>query len=245
MCSDRGDLTADGPAHAALDEGDLTQVINDSADGRPLDPADSERLYEQMRKVVRRVRRSRASRRDPATTVLLHEVWIRMHPKKRAAAGDDAGHPAADPPADPPAPRRWPNRQAFFDAVAVCTIQCMVDEYRRRTAKKRGGGIPHLPIDASRDIAANLRRAGDPWSLDPRLLESLSEGLGELRGINPRASTIVVLRFVWGLTNDEIAEMLGMSERTVKRDWRASRQWLFERLGGDPKAAPAPGDAAD
>ena len=76
MCSDRGDLTADGPAHAALDEGDLTQVINDSADGRPLYPADSERLYEQMRKVVRRVRRSRASRRDPATTVLLHEVWI-------------------------------------------------------------------------------------------------------------------------------------------------------------------------
>lgn len=248
MCSDRGDLTGDGAGHAIPDENGLTQVINDAAEGLPLDDADSTHLYGQMREVVRRVRRSRASRRDPATTVLLHDVWIRMNGKRGAPSDDDAptdhpADPAADAPTDPPAPRRWPNRQAFFDAVAVCTIQCMVDEYRRRTAKKRGGGIPHLPIDESLDIAANLRRAGDPWSLDPAVLGSLRDGIEGLRRINPRASTIVVLRFIWGLTNDEIAEMLDMSERTVKRDWRAARLWLYERMTGEPQDdADAAGD---
>ncbi len=225
MSSDRGsfdDRQGDHRAASAEEPLDLTRIINDLADGGSSDPLSTEVLYAEMRTVVQRVRRNRSRRQEPRTTDLLHQVWERMNLKQ-------------------PVVRRWPNRETFFNAVAACTIQCMVDDHRRRTARKRGGGVPHLPIDEHRDTGGDRRQPLAAWSDDGPTVEQLHAGLADLRRENERAATIVVLRTMWGLTVEEIALVLRISDRTVKRDWRAARVWLHHRMHGAP---PAEGAAA-
>ncbi len=222
MSSDRGSFEDRGGDHRAESTDgplDLTRIINEVADGGSSDPLSTEVLYAEMRTVVQRVRRSRNRRQEPRTTDLLHQVWERMNLRQ-------------------PVVRKWPDREAFFNAVAACTIQCMVDDHRRRTARKRGGGVPHLPIDEHRDAGGDRRQPLARWSDDGPTVEQLHAGLSDLRREDERAATIVVLRTMWGLTVEEIALVLRISDRTVKRDWRAARVWLYERM--QPSQSPAP-----
>lgn len=229
MSSDRGsfeDRGGDHRADSANEPLDLTRIINDVADGGSDDPLSTEVLYGEMRTVVQRVRRSRTRQQEPGTTDLLHQVWERMNLKQ-------------------PLVRTWPDREAFFNAVAACTIQCMVDDHRRRTARKRGGGVPHLPIDEHRDAGGDRRQPLARWSDDGPTVEQLQAGLAALRKDNERAATIVVLRTMWGLTIEEIALVLQISDRTVKRDWRAARVWLYERMQPSQSSAGEGAAASD
>ena len=99
--------------------------------------------------------------------------------------------------------------------------QILVDYARRRGAGKRGGGAAVLPFD-ERD-AAVARDATDPR---PR---RSAQGLGRL---DPRLPRIVECRFFGGLTDEETAEALGVSTRTVQRDWLRARAWLREEEAG-------------
>jgi RNA polymerase sigma factor (TIGR02999 family) len=99
----------------------------------------------------------------------------------------------------------------------------LVDHARRHGARKRGGSWDRISFDET-------RRAW-PGPPDVEIL-ALEEALEELAGLDPAKVRLVELRFFAGLSLEETAAVLGVSESTVTRDWRLARAWLFRRLGG-------------
>ena len=114
----------------------------------------------------------------------------------------------------------WKNRGHFFGFAAQTMRRILVDHVRIRGAEKRGDGIKPLPIDEVTEIES------------PRNAElvAVDEALRELAEIDPRQARVVELRLFAGLTHEEIAEALGVTSRTVKRDWRTARLWLHRKL---------------
>jgi RNA polymerase sigma factor (TIGR02999 family) len=123
---------------------------------------------------------------------------------------------AALPPAD---------RGHFFSTAARAMRQILVDRARRRNAQKRGAGAGTELLDEER--VGTGASAEEILGVD-RALERLEE-------LDPRLVRLVELRFYAGLSVEETAEALAVSERTVKRDWRRARAFLFEQLSGVPK----------
>jgi RNA polymerase sigma-70 factor, ECF subfamily len=116
--------------------------------------------------------------------------------------------------------RSWQNRAHFFAIAANLMRQILVDHARRRNAAQRGGDPVMVPLDAAQVGAAS----------DPVPLDQLDEALSRLEAIRPRHSRIVELRFFGGLTTEEVAEALGVSARTVEREWAFAKAWLFGQL---------------
>ena len=117
----------------------------------------------------------------------------------------------------------WENRRHFFFVAARAMHDILVEEARRKATHKRGGGWRRQDLE-------NLDLAIDA---DPDEILALSEALEKLAAEDPRRAEVVRLRFFAGLTEEEIAAGLGVSHRTVTRDWRYVRAWLFEELCGD------------
>jgi RNA polymerase sigma factor (TIGR02999 family) len=115
-----------------------------------------------------------------------------------------------------------PSRAQFFGIAANLMRQILVNHARDRGAAKRGGGNK---VALEEGVGVVAERGVDFVALD--------EALDKLAEIDPRQSRIVELRFFGGLTEDEIAEVLGVSAITVKRDWRIARAFLNRRLGAD------------
>jgi RNA polymerase sigma factor (TIGR02999 family) len=115
------------------------------------------------------------------------------------------------------------NRQHFFAIAARVMRRVVADHYRERHAQKRGDGV-HVTslLDGDRDAGGAGRDQADLVELD-RLLDDLD-------AIDARGAEIVQLRYFAGLTVPEVATVLGISERTVKRSWHFARAWLHERL---------------
>lgn len=121
----------------------------------------------------------------------------------------------------------WQDR-AHFHAVAARTMrQVLVEHARRRLAGKRGGGAVHVTLG---DVES-ARPAGDEE------LVALDDALERLDAVQPRLRTLVEHRYFGGLSERETAEVLGVSERTVQRDWARARAWLHKELY---PASPAP-----
>lgn len=120
--------------------------------------------------------------------------------------------------------------QAFFCVAAKAMRSVLVDHARRRLSIKRGGNLRRLPLDDT--IASYEERA---FNLVP-----LDEVLTKLAELDPDLARLVDLRFFGGMTEREIAEILSVSVRTVRRDWRIARLWLFHELskGEDGDARP-------
>lgn len=114
----------------------------------------------------------------------------------------------------------WQNRAHFFATAAQVMRRILVDQARARKAEKRGGEMPALALDEA------LATAGEK---EPDL-EALDDALTTLAKTNPRQSRVVELRFFAGLSVEEIAEVLGVSEVTVKRDWSVARAWLHREI---------------
>jgi RNA polymerase sigma-70 factor (ECF subfamily) len=112
------------------------------------------------------------------------------------------------------------DRIHFFALAAKTMRRILTDYARQRNAAKRGGLMSLVPFEE------NLR-VTDGQSV---LIESLSEALDALAATDARLVQIVELKFFAGLTEDDIAELLGISSRTVKRDWALARAWLRGRL---------------
>ncbi len=128
---------------------------------------------------------------------------------------------------------KWESRQHFFGAAARAMRNILVDEYRRRSRKKRGGG--ERPARIVEFDVPDLRE-----TTEMDLLE-LDTALKKLEVVAPRASEVVVLRFFGGLTITEAAESMQVSKATIEREWTYARAWLFRELGGGENAA-AEGD---
>lgn len=118
----------------------------------------------------------------------------------------------------------WRDRNHFLSVAAVAMRHILVDYARRKTAQKRGGGQLLVTLDE--------RRVGGR-SPGVEIL-ALDEALDRLADLDGRLSKIVELRFFAGLTVEETAELVGTSERTVKRDWRKARAFLNRELTAEP-----------
>lgn len=112
----------------------------------------------------------------------------------------------------------WRNRSQFFGVASNLMRRVLVDHARRRRAAKRL--VVQVALDP--EVAPAAEREVD--------LVRLDEALSELSILDARQGRVVELRYFGGLTLDEVAEILGVSVATVKRDWTLARAWLFDRL---------------
>ncbi|MHC5114895.1 MAG: ECF-type sigma factor [Planctomycetota bacterium] len=121
----------------------------------------------------------------------------------------------------------WRGRAHFFAVAAQAVRRILVDHARGKGRQKRGGGRRALTLDDALVF-------GEDDSTD---LLDLDDALGRLAGEHPDKVRVVELRFFGGLTSDEAAEVLGVTTRTVERQWQFARAWLYREIaGGDTEA---------
>ena len=123
--------------------------------------------------------------------------------------------------------RNWRNRAHFFAAAAQTMRHILVDYGRRRRSQKRGGLFQRVDLDQAERVG--IAPDDDVIALD--------EALKRLEHIDPRQSRIVELRYFGGLTEEETAEVMNTSPRTVKREWAVARVWLYAELTQPAKRA--------
>lgn len=114
----------------------------------------------------------------------------------------------------------WQNRAHFFAVASRIVHEILVDHARRRLAGKRGGANQPITLEEP------------PVAAQDGLIETLAlhEAIGRLREFDPRAARIIELHFFGGLSFEEMALVLDVSARTVKRDWQMARAWLRTEL---------------
>jgi RNA polymerase sigma factor (TIGR02999 family) len=114
----------------------------------------------------------------------------------------------------------WRNRAHFFAAAAEAMRRILVDNARRKKAARHGGGAERISLDGL-DLAANM---------DDEQLLAVHDALDQLAAHDPTKAELVKLRFFAGLTLDETARVLDISEPTAKRYWAYARAWLYRRI---------------
>ncbi len=119
--------------------------------------------------------------------------------------------------------RSWENRAHFFGAAAEAMRRILIENARRKSRLKRGGNHERVDI-ADLDLAAT--------SADDKVL-LIDEALEQLKAEDPEKARIVVLKFFGGLTNQEVAQSLKVTERTVERQWAFAKAWMFRCIQTD------------
>jgi len=114
----------------------------------------------------------------------------------------------------------WDNRGHFFTAAAEAMRRILIDNARRKNRLRHGGALERVNLEGL-DLAASME--------DEQLL-ALNEALDHLAEHDAEKAQVVKLRFFAGLTNQEAAQVLGVSEATVKRHWAYARAWLFREM---------------
>ena len=110
----------------------------------------------------------------------------------------------------------WQNRAHFFGIAAQMMRQILIDHARRHARARRGGGLRQVSFEETAIVS--VERAAELIALDDALNDLAAFDLGKSR--------IVELRFFGGLTNEEVGEVMGMTLRTVEREWRKAKAWL-------------------
>ena len=115
---------------------------------------------------------------------------------------------------------QWQNRAHFYAVSAGAMRRILVDFARARDNLKRGGGVRPIPLDEQ--TLAGVTRSADLLALD--------EALERLGVLSPRQGRVVELRYFGGMTEQEVADVLDISSRTVRHDWQLARAWLHREL---------------
>jgi RNA polymerase sigma factor (TIGR02999 family) len=118
----------------------------------------------------------------------------------------------------------WRHRAQFFGLAAQLMRRILVDAARTRGAGKRGGDLVRVDVDQTPMIA--------PEPND--FILSLNAALESLERLAPRQARVVELRYFGGLNEEETAEVLQSSPRTVRRDWQFAKAWLMQQLTAPP-----------
>lgn len=118
------------------------------------------------------------------------------------------------------APEQWRDRAQFFASAAEAMRRILVEAARRRLTNKRGNGERAVPLDGL-DVAE---------AEECKRVMEVHEVLGRLEAEDPMKAAIVKLRFFCELENQEIAEMLGVNEKTVRRHWLAAKVWMYHAI---------------
>lgn len=159
-------------------------------------------VYDELRKLAASKMRRELSGQTLQPTALVHEAWLRLGADKQP---------------------RWVNRAQFFVAAAEAMRRIVVDSARRRKAARRGGSAEKVSASATGfDIAAP--------QLDDAELLLLNEALVNLAAHDARKAELVKQWYFVGLTLEEVAETMGVSLRTVSRDWVYARAWLMSEM---------------
>jgi RNA polymerase sigma-70 factor (ECF subfamily) len=158
-------------------------------------------VYNELRQLAHHYLREERSGHTLQATALVHEVYLRLIPQQQA---------------------NWEDRGRFIGIAAHLMRQILVDYARGRQRDKRGGkDLERVPLDE--DVAGFHPSESHRW-------EELDRALERLAKLDPRQSQIVELRYFGGLTVEETAQVLGISAKTVKRDWSVARAWLRREL---------------
>jgi RNA polymerase sigma factor (TIGR02999 family) len=175
-------------------------------------------IYEQLRRLAAQHLRREPAAQTLQTTGLVHEAFLRLVDQRSP---------------------RWQNRSHFFAIASSLMRRVLVDQARVRLAEKRGGGKANLRLD---DLDATLEGRGEQLLLEAQSdageqaaranLIGIDAALTRLDALDHRQAQIVELRFFGGLTVEETAQVLEISNATVKRDWMMAKAWLARELAG-------------
>ncbi len=184
---------------------DITQMLEAIRGGRK---AEAGRLlplvYNELRALAGSFFRQQRPDHTLQPTALVHEAFVRMV---------DQTSPV------------WADRKHFFNVAAMAMRQLLTDHARRHRAAKRGGEAAKVTLGEAE---------APPSTLSDIDVEALDNALTKLAALNERQARITELRFLAGLTVEETAEVLAVSPRTVKLDWKMARAWLRRELSEVP-----------
>ena len=178
----------------------ITQMLNDVAAGRS---AAADDLLQCVYQHLRAIAQKRMAKERPGHTL---QATALVHEAYFRLVGQQ--------------PMAWRDRAHFYLAAAEAMRRILVDHARKRGAEKRGGTRQRLPLNVC-DLAADD---------DPEQILNLDRALVRLEEVDGRSSEVVRLRFFAGLTIEETAAALSMSESTVKREWNYARAKLYKLL---------------
>jgi len=179
----------------------VTVILNRAQQG---DPQAAKELLPLVYEELRRVAGARMANGSPGHTLqptaLVHEAWMRL-------VGEDGE-------------AQFQNRTHFFAAAAEAMRHILIDHARRKQALRHGGGQQRVDAD-DLEIAAPA---------DDDELLAVNEALERLAAVDPAKAELVKLRYFVGMTLEEAAAALGISEPTAKRRWALARAWLFHEF---------------
>ncbi len=182
---------------------DITGLLRAVTEGQPgAIEALMPSVYDDLRAIAVERRRRWSGNDTLGPTALVHEAYVRLIERTGA---------------------QWYDRKHFFAVASKAMRQLLLNYAERQLAHKRGGGTPHDP-DADPAGVMDAERADTVITID-RLLRQLHEH-------DPQKADIVEARFFGGLENEEIAETLGISARTVQRQWQRARTWMHATMRG-------------
>lgn len=166
--------------------------------------------YAELKRVAHRRLEREAHGHTLDTTALVNETYVRLSQQRTTA---------------------YVNRAQFFALAALAMRRILVDYARRHRAQKREGAQRRVPLEHLDGMDAGFTQPSAQSLLErAELLVALDQELDQLRTLDARAASVVECRYFLGMKDDEIAESLGVTPRTVGRDWVRARAWLRGRL---------------
>ena len=190
-----------------MSSSDPTRLLNAAAAG---DKAAADRLlplvYDQLRQAAQLQMAGERSDHTLSATSLVHEAYLKL-----------IG------PRDVP----WTGRRHFYVAAAEAMRRILLDHARGRARLKRGGDVGHIPAASMVDFES----LGELSTREPEEIVSFDDAIRRLEAEAPDAAAVVLLRFYCGLTIDQTAEVMEVSDRTVDRHWLYARAWLHRAIG--------------
>ena len=169
-------------------------------------------VYGELRRIARRQMVGQPADRTLDTTAIVHEVFLKLCRSTQP---------------------EWQDRVHFYAVAARAMRQVLTDYARSRAAEKRGGDRADVPLEeeshgntlhAGSGIRASVEQRQAAWIID------LNDALESLAEMAPRLAQVVEYRFFGGMSSEEIGAMLGVSTRTVRRDWEKARALLHRQL---------------
>jgi RNA polymerase sigma factor (TIGR02999 family) len=185
---------------------EVTRILSAIEQG---DPSAAEQLlplvYEELRKLAAQKLGQEKAGQTLQATALVHEAYLRLVESEKA--------------------QHWNSRGHFFAAAAEAMRRILVEQARRKRTLKGGGAVQRV------DLAGI-----DPVVAGPTLdLLALNEALEKLAAKDPRKAELIKLRFFAGLTNEQVAQALGVATSTVDLDWAYAKSWLRVEMSAEAR----------
>lgn len=199
---------------------DVTRILQSIDSG---DPKAAEGLLPLVYDELRRLAAIRMADEQPDQTLqptaLVHEAWLRLTRDEN---------------------QQWNGRTHFYSAAAEAMRRILIERARRKLALKRGARAERVDL--------NLDQMEVATQCEPEAILALNEALEKLAIEDPESAELVKLRFFAGMSNQEAAQTLGVSERSAKRYWTFARAWLFQEIrssGAVDRAFPSSDSGAE